>query len=360
MFDNRTISMFGAAVVAVVAAFLLVSLLGDQAVMGEPVGTTGGKEKPSGPDGPSDDDIDDLLGGEDDDEGDNGLWQANVGGTEFSGLDKENVGDVLFRGESTTRTFVDEDGNERSMKVCANIPEIETSKDYGFDTPGSDGIELLLDFSTCVVSVASVTYGVVDEAGANEGEPSPQPGLPSGYNRKQLNFTDPGIHAAHLPHRFDSPDQGMGIYALYRDQFAEEAAPQHSSNRVVRADIRAQVVAADGVGFALTETQLRMVYSAPNMNILSYFTSCDADSPAIAIRWIERSCFHGASQRNSSRVSGYVKGTYDAWPLRNAEHQSSVSFQGYSNRYRATCWWSDDLDHISVLGLTVRLRCDEQ
>lgn len=355
--------MFGAAVVAVVATFLLVSLVADHAVMGEPVGTTGAKEKPSGPDGPGDDDIDDLLAGEDDDEGDNGLWQANVGGTEFSGLDKENVGDVLFRGESTTRTFVDEDGNERSVKVCANIPEIETSKDYGFDTPGSDGIELLLDFSTCVVSVASVTYGVVDEAGANEGEPSPQPGLPSGYNRQQMNFGNPYIHVAHLPYQFDSPDQGMGIYALHRDWFVEETLPQRAANRVFRADIRAQVVAADGFGLALTETQLRMVYSAPNMNILSYFTSCDADSPAFVIRWRERWCYHGASNSSNNKVTGYVKGNYYALmphTTETARHQSSVSFSGYSNGYRGSCWWSDDLDHISVLGLTVRLRCDEQ
>ena len=219
------------AVAAIVAAFLLTLLVGDQPAMGDPVGSTDAKEQPSGPDEPDDDDILDLPTSGDDDEDEDGLWQANVGGTDFSGLDEDNVGDVLFRGKLTTQTFVDEYGNEQSVRVCTDI----------------------------------------------------------------------------------------------------------------------------------TETQLRIVYSAPSMNILSYFTSCDADSPAGVIRWIERSCYHGASESNSSEVGGYVRGTYDAWPLTDAEHQSSVSFNGYSNGYRATCWWSDDLDNVDLFGiLTVRLRCDEQ
>lgn len=363
---KHSLWMLGAAVAAVSAMFLLISLVDDELVMGEP-GTSADAAELSGPDQPDDDNIVGLSSGEDENEEEDDLWQANVGGTDFSGLGENNVGDVLFRGKLITRTFVDEDGNERSVEVCADIPEIEASKDYRFDKPGSDGIEFLLDFSTCTVSIASIEYGVVSEEGFGEPGQTDSPSLqdlPSDDKRQQPNFDVADLDTSAVPSWFDGQKLAKGNYALYRDSFAEETLPQHVASRVFRADIRAQVIAADGFGFALTETQLRMVYSAPNMNIISYFTSCDADSPAQLIRWIESWCYHGASNTYSNKVTGYVKGNYYAimpHTSENARHRSSVSFSGYSNGYRGTCWWSDDLDHINLAGiLTVRLRCDEQ
>ena len=363
MVTKHSLWMLGAAVAAVSALFLLISLVDDELVMGEP-GTPGDAAELSGPDQPDDDNIIDLSSDENENEDENDLWQASVGGTDFSGLDEDDVGDVLFRGKLTARTIVDENGDERSVEVCAEIPEISVSKDYRFDTPGSDGIELLLDFSTCTVSIASIGYGVVSEEGFGEPGQTDSPSLqelPSNDKRRRPNIVAADTDTSAVPSWFGGQNLGTGNFALHRDWFAEETLPQHVANRVFRADVRVQVVAADGLGFALTETQLRMVYSTPNTNILSYFTSCDADSPAQFIRWIERSCYHGASQSTSTKVSGYARGSYDAWPLTDAGHRSSVSFRGYSNGYRATCWWSDDLDNVSLAGvLTVRLRCDEQ
>lgn len=363
MVNKRTMSTFIVAVVAVVAMFLLILLAGNQAVMGDPVGSTGVEEKPSGPDGPGGDDIEDLLSDKDDDEADNGLWQANVGGTDFSDLNEDNVGDVLFRGKLTTRTFIDEDGNERSMEVCADIPEIETSKDYRSDTPGSDSIELLLDFSTCIVSVASVTYGIVDEGREDEAEELPQPSLPLGFNQQQMNFGTPDNRAAYLPyrHKFDSHHLASPKYASFQEPFLDEALPPRQVNRTISADIRAKVIAADGAGFLLTQTQLQVAYSVSNMNIISYHRNCEAHSPAaiFRVRWYAPRCYHGRVYVDNNEVRGYVRGTYYA-TLDHSRHQSSVSFSGYSNRYRATCWWDDDLDHLKFLGFFgVRLQCDE-
>ena len=345
--DKRTIWALGLAVAVLVATILLISVNDDQLVMGDPAGSTGengasGSVQSDGGGASS------LLAEGDEDGVD--LWQVNVGDTGFSGLGAENVGDVLFRGELTMRTLVDEDGNKRSVEVCTNIPEIEASKDYRFNTPGSDSIGLLLDLSACTVSVKSVTYGVVDELGANKGGALPQPG-------------------AYTFDRFQYSDLLEGTYALYRDWLAEETLPHRGSNSVVDAKIRARVNALDPVAevldVALTETQLKMKYDASSMSILDYYLNCDTDSPAVVIRWHNLLCYHGPKRAYDDKVTGYVKGSYEAQGLTilisgDHRHQSSVSFSGYSDRYRATCWWSDDLDDLSFLTFSVKLVCDEE
>lgn len=355
MTSKRALSMFAGAVVSITGAFLLVSFSDDQHVMGNPTGSTDDTKK-SGPVQPGEDEILEVEG---DDSDDVELWSAKVGESEFTGLDTSNVGDILFKGDLVSKTIVDDEGNETTIQVCAGIPPIETSMESGFETPGADSIELFLDLSKCEVSLTSVVYGVVDENISGS-----EPLLPLGYNWSSLESEDrnfPPVYTRILTENRFLP----GTYMKYRDwHLGSDVLPQTILDRVFDIVVQAKLEAVDGVGFKLTQSEIEIRYNTRTFNVYEYQSDCSAHSPALlaGISWHRDSCSTPPYTRNASSVKGFVQGQYHGTIPRDrninntdTRHSSSVSFTGYSSRYRAVCRLESVDDITDELRITLPL-----
>ena len=283
---------------------------------------------------PQNEDIDilDLLGSESDGADEEGLWSASVGETKFSMLNDGNVGDILFRGNLTTTTVVDDAGMAHDVTTCTGIPEIKVSNEFAKNTPGSPNIELQLDFARCIVAVSEI--GAV--AAVNEGaESHDEPELPMGY-RYAEEYNDPDLYLA----------ASKGPLAIGWAMPVSEVPFSH----VDYARVSAKVEADDFNDFLLTASKIRIDYASSPLRFVSYDSNCEANSPAemFGVIWEIESCTNGPFVNGNDHFTRGTEGTYDASIEAGSgseitegdpRHTSSSELRVSTNQLKGTCEW---------------------
>ena len=292
---------------------------------------------------PQNEDIDilDLLGSESDGADEEGLWSASVGETKFSMLNDGNVGDILFRGNLTTTTVVDDAGMPHDVTTCTGIPEIKVSNEFAKNTPGSPNIELQLDFIRCIVVVSKIATAVAVERTESHDEFE----LPIGY-RYIETYNDPDLYLAVSR---ESLNVGWAMPVSDVPFF-----------HVDYARVSANVETIDFMKNLLTVSKIWIDYASSPLRFVSYNSSCEAKSPAemFGVIWENESCTSGPVVNGSDHFTRGTEGIYDASIEAGSgseitegdpRHTSSSELRVSTNQLKGTCEW----DPASLLNLRV-------
>ena len=358
---------------AVLVVIMLASVFVAQiSVVGQPLGTSddssgvgqagadGIQSTPVAPPGDSGDDAE--------------LWSANVGTSSFTGLDGDNVGDVLFRGDTTPYTFVDRDGNEQTVQLCSDIPDVSVSRDFNPVDDSFGGMNLILDLKACTISISKVEYGRVNELADDTTNPGPIGLLPEYW---QSFPSVKSVPIVYIPDHFEpfqnkdqpvlpGPVEELSIYLLGGAFGCEEAdtVPDRTSSRS-RVDVTISAEAQDRVNCYLSRTEARLVYNPSNLNTsTSSRVNCLVNSPLdriASITWHRDSCSRGSVVRRSDHVFLSGTGRYHANAPAgrlsgDSRHSSTVEVRGYrlassssSVRIHGTCSWSPrEIDDLAI------------
>ena len=287
-----------------------------------------------------DDDILGLLDSESDGGDGEGRWSASVVETKFNALNDGNVGDILFRGNLTTTTVVDDAGMPQDVTTCTGIPEIKVSNEFAKNAPGSPNIRLQLDVVECTVAVSKITSAVAIERPESDDEFE----LPIGYRYIETQ-NDPDLYLAASRESVVAWGMLFGGVPLSHVDYAR---------------VSAKVEAIDFMTNLLTASKIRIDYASSPLRFVSYNSSCEANSPAemFGVIWENESCTSGPFVNGTDHFTRGTEGTYDASiedgsvseiTEGDPRHTSSSELRVSTQNLIGTCEW----DPASLLNLRV-------
>ncbi len=228
-------------------------------------------------------------------EDDGGSWTVNIDGVESVVEGEANIGDNLSPKKRVRRSSA-------SKVDCTRTPGISMSAGLADGGESSGEIALDIDLETCAVTVAEVKYDTSSASGAN---------------RRSKR--------SHKPLR--------------------------------RGQVNAQLKAADGAGFVLTDTEVVLKFNRTSLDLSEYNTDCDTDSPAflIGISWHEDDCRQSNLRLYSDYIKGRAEGDYHATfgPIMDYtgehEHTSSAWLKGFVDGVEGNCRFNPmDVENLVV------------
>ncbi len=230
-------------------------------------------------------------------------WQVRIGDQRVSVTDS-GAGMTLFQGRLSQEVVRDDSGNLDTRSVCNGFPRVEAMRTIDDDSDHS--LELALDVENCRITVDNVSSS---EAGI-----------------------------------FDALAAGAN----------SESHEEHWGRAVVKA--------ADGIGYALTQSKVMLDY-ANSLKVYDRSHICEVQSPARPlIIWHNDDCSSSPITRYSNYIKTKTTGDFHAkragitWD--NSVHTSSAEIKGYATRYIITCKWTPSSIGNLNFGFSVRLVCD--
>ena len=283
-----------------------------------------------------------------------GSWSATVGGVEYTGLDADDVGRLLWSGNKVDRLIVGEGGITRSVQVCEDFPEITFEASGDGTNTVANRADARLDIVNCTITLAELTHTTT---GVSDGAVQPVRGP------QTLLWSD-AVHSRAVPVSLSSEriPPGVGLDEPFD-------MPQVRSTRTNRRTKLTGKLFANDLPFGwrnwLTETQIIRTYDQSSLRSREFTYSCDTGSPAGLIRWRNNRCTGGRSS-SSTTVTGWAKGVFyattipPAWIRGNSEHSVSIKLWGYRTTETHHCriFPESVLDLRGAGFLSVTFRCE--
>lgn len=298
---------------------------------------------------------------DDDNTTNDGLWRASVGGREFSKLSETNQGDILFQGEYVTKTVIEDDGSEKEITVCNEIPEIEVSNVVDETLPGSSSIILDLDFTKCTISIFKIESGIVSE---DEHDFQVQ-GIEISNNPKTADAFNDSIVQISYPYPLISTASTLSEYGIYSHPILLLKSDINKINdaelplsRTYFAETQAQVKAKDFNNQLLTNTRTRIDYRVSPFEYESHTSACKRRSPgwAFGVRWHVLACDNISFVERWNYFQAGTEGAYtvsvigDSRIIRgNGRHNSTANLRVSTTRISGTCEWDPGSIHDLVI-----------
>ena len=229
---------------------------------------------------------------------DDGLWNATVGGTDFDGLGASDIGKLLWRGRKVSVTILGDDGIPQRIQVCEEFPEIALeSSESGF-SPGPGSATVRIDLANCMVTLAELTHTTTG-TGSGTVVPNPAP------------------HSLIWTGSMESVGVPISWNSFLMHPSAASSSPR-ARQTIRQSYLYASLVAADGIGFALTQARVFSQHEVGTLNSLGHNYHCVTKSPGFWARvaWLRDRCTGGQTS-GSQAVRTWARGSFHAISVGN-------------------------------------------